>query len=70
MFTNLMLTGLKKQHFLIDELIGELEGKIGLDFNDGTFVEHQAVKIANNLRILRRIKDQYATHLESMINLD
>ncbi|GEM_PF-2189935 len=65
MFTkSLMISGLKRQNNLLNELIEELESRYNFDFNDYFFVEERALKIAKNLRQLRRIKDQYAIHLQ------
>ena len=71
MFTkHLMISGLKRQDMLLNELIGELKNKNDLDFSGYHFFEERAGKIANNLRQLRKIKDQYALYLEPLINLD
>ncbi len=71
MFTkSLMISGLKRQNNLLNELIGELENRNSFNFNDHFLLEQRAVKIANNLRELRKIKDQYAVHLDAMMYLD
>ncbi len=71
MFTKpLMISGLKRQNILLNELIGELENTNDLNLDHCTFLEQRAEKIAKNLRQLRSIKDQYALYLEPMIYLD
>ncbi len=71
MFTkHLMISGLKRQDHLLKELIGELERKEGLDSDDCFLLEERAVRIAKNLSQLRRIKDQYAIHLDMLAYSD
>ena len=67
---SLMISGLKRQNNLLGELIGELENKNDFDLDDCFVLEKRASKIANNLRELRKIKDQYAFHLDAIVNLD
>jgi len=68
MFTKpLMISGLKRQNFLLDELIGELETKHALDVHDCFFLEQRVGRIAKNLRELRSIKEQYALHLDQAL---
>ncbi len=65
MFTKpLMISGLKRQNSLLNELIGELETRHVLDVHDCFFLEQRVNRIAKNLRELRSIKEQYALHLE------
>lgn len=66
----LVISGINKQHHLLDELIGELEGRPVFNMEDRFFCEERTGRIARNLKELRKIKDRYTSYLESMVNLE
>jgi hypothetical protein len=67
---NLVISGLRKQHTLLEELIGHLEGKSRLDSDDRYLYGVTANQVARNLKELRKIKSRYVSYLESMAFLD
>ena len=62
---NLVISGLRKQHTLLDELISQLEEKPKLDGGDQYLYHQTTGKVAKNLKELRRIKGQYISYLNS-----
>jgi hypothetical protein len=55
----MMISGLKKQSYLLAKLIEDLERKPWLDENDFYRCGQQAKLVAGNLRKLRQIKQSY-----------
>lgn len=62
---NMMLSGLKKQSYLLARLIEDLERKPELNKNDFYVYSRQTKLVAGNLRKLRQIKQSY---FESLLN--
>lgn len=67
---NLVISGLRKQHTLLDELIEHLEGKQRLDNDDRYLYGETTNQVVRNLKELRKIKSRYVSYLESMAFLD
>lgn len=65
-----MISGLRKQHTLLDELIDHLENKSRLDNDDRCLYGETTSQVARNLKELRKIKSRYVSYLESMAFLD
>lgn len=61
----MMLSGLKKQSYLLARLIEDLERKPELNKNDFYVYSRQTKLVAGNLRKLRQIKQSY---FESLLN--
>ncbi len=71
MFTKeLVISGLRKQHNMIDELIGQLEEKPHLNGDDCSLFVTKTKKIAKNLKELRKIKDQYTSFLDLTMHVN
>lgn len=62
----LMISGLRKQHALLDELMEHLQRKHKLDGVDCYLYRETTDRVAKNIRQLRKIKSQYVSYLESM----
>ena len=60
----LVISGLRKQHVLLEELIDHLEGKSKLDSDDHYLYGEMTGKVAKNLKTLRKIKGRYVSFLE------
>lgn len=56
---NMMISGLKKQSYILARLIEELERKPEMNQNDFYLYGSQTRLVAGNLRKLRRIKQSY-----------
>lgn len=56
---NMMISGLKKQSYILAKLIEDLERKHQMDENDFYRYGQQAKLVAGNLRKLRQIKQSY-----------
>ena len=61
--TQLLISGLKKQDVLLEELIQHLESKPKLDPEDCSLYSEMTGKVAKNLKSLRRIKGQYVSFI-------
>lgn len=57
--SELVLSGLKKQHHLLNDLINHLESRSHFDYADYGFCDERTKKVASNLRKLRKIKRDY-----------
>ena len=63
--TRLLISGLRKQHILLEELLDHLESKSKLDRDDHDLYGEMTGQVAKNLKKLGRIKRQYVTYLDS-----
>jgi hypothetical protein len=63
----MMIQGLRKQRTLLADLIVELEQKPRLDLEGFSLTQSRTKLISQNLRKLRRIKDQYVAYGRSEI---
>ncbi len=59
MFEKLMISGLRRQNNLLENLIEELEKRPSFDDVDLSLYETRTRQVAQNLRKLRRIKKNY-----------
>jgi len=55
----LMISGLRRQHGLLHELIGELEARNRFDDHDLDLYEERTKYIQKNLKKLRKLKRDY-----------
>ena len=60
----MMISGLEKQRELLKGLILEIENKSQWEMSDWNFCNEKTKRVANNLRRLRKIKSDYAEHLD------
>lgn len=58
----LMLSGLERQREMLCELIRQLEGTAHFNTDEHGYFEARTYELANNLKKLRRIKDEYAAY--------
>ena len=58
----LMVSGLRRQANLLNDLIDHLEGKPTFDHDDSFFYETRTREVASNLQKLRKIKRAYFEH--------
>ena len=56
---DLMIAGLKRQFRLLEDLMEQLEDKSRLDVQDCLMYSDRTRVVANNLRKLRKIKNDY-----------
>ena len=60
-----LISGLKKQHDLLGELLNLLERKSQLDVEDQFLCNERTHKIERNLKKLRKLKKEYCSFLHA-----
>lgn len=60
----LMIQGLRKQNARISDLLRHFENKENLIGRHGAEIANQSTEIANSLRELRKIKQDYLAHID------